>query len=205
MRLLGKIFGRAWSYERRITWMALLIGLPAVAASLYLLWDGPYTAKTRWTVAALVVGWWLGLSLAMRAAVVRPLRGLLNMLAAFVEGDYTIRLTEAKSDDLMGSLAGALNTLGASLREQRLGAMETAALLGKVIAEIDAAVFAFNGEGHLRLVNRAGERLLARPARQLLDRTSTDLGLSDFLQGEDGRSVEKEFPGGAGRWWLHRS
>jgi signal transduction histidine kinase len=206
MRLLAKIFGRALSYERRIAWMAFLLGLPGVVVSLYLLWTETYAPKTRWTLAILVLGWWLGLTLALRAAVVRPLRSLLNMLVAFVEGDYTIRLTETKSgDELLGSVAGTLNQLGTSLRELRLGAMETAALLGKVNAEIDAAVFAFDGEGRLRLINRAGEKLLARPARQLLDRPAAEIGLADFLQGEDARSVEREFPGGAGRWWLHRS
>ncbi len=57
-----------------------------------------------------------------------------------------------------------------TLREQRLGAVEATALLHRVMDEVDVAVFAFDHHGQLRLVNRAGERLLAdagrAPARQ---------------------------------------
>ena len=44
---------------------------------------------------------------------------------------------------------------------QRLGAMEATTLLRTVMAEIDVAVFAFDDDQRVRLVNRAGERLLA--------------------------------------------
>ena len=38
-----------------------------------------------------------------------------------------------------------INALGATLQEQRLGAVEATALLGKIVEEIDVAVFAFDG------------------------------------------------------------
>ena len=79
-----------------------------------------------------------------------------------------------------------VNDLGQTLREQRLGAMEATALLRTVMAEIDVAVFAFDGNERLRLVNRAGERLLAQPATRLLGRTSTELGLAACFNGERG-------------------
>ena len=56
-----------------------------------------------------------------------------------------------------------VNAMAATLRAQRLGALEATTLLRKVMEEIDVAVFAFDGERRLRLVNRAGERLLAQP------------------------------------------
>ena len=40
-------------------------------------------------------------------------------------------------------------------------AVEATNLLRTVIAEVDVAIFAFGHEGALKLVNRAGERLLA--------------------------------------------
>ena len=43
------------------------------------------------------------------------------------------------------------------------------------------AVFAFDHEGALRLVNRAGERLLAQSAERLLGRTAEQVGLADQL------------------------
>src|SRR4029453_11577471 len=99
------------------------------------------------------------------------------------------------------------NDLGQTLREQRLGAMEATALLRTVMAEIDVAVFAFDGDHRLQLVNRAGEKLLPQPPRALLGRTSDELGLSAFLNRPDPgpQTMQMVFPGGVGRWDIRRS
>src|SRR5262249_47375250 len=57
----------------------------------------------------------------------------------------------------------------------------------------------------LRLVNRAGERLLGQPVERLLGRTASELGLADCLQGEPARTIQASFPGGMGRWGMRRS
>ena len=59
---------------------------------------------------------------------------------------------------------------------QRLGAFEATALLRTIMAEIDVAVFTFDPERRLRLVNRAGEDLLGQPMDKLLGRRARDLG-----------------------------
>jgi nitrogen fixation/metabolism regulation signal transduction histidine kinase len=53
-------------------------------------------------------------------------------------------------------------------------------------------------------VNRAGERLLARPAEQLLDRTAQELGFGELLKGDPSRTASLNFPGGTGRWGVRR-
>jgi nitrogen fixation/metabolism regulation signal transduction histidine kinase len=73
------------------------------------------------------------------------------------------------------------------------------------MAEIDVAVFAFDGERRLRLVNRAGERLLRRPAEYLLGRDAVALGLAEALDGESPRLLDLSLPGGRGRWEARRS
>jgi PAS domain S-box-containing protein len=99
-----------------------------------------------------------------------------------------------------------VNALGQTLREQRLGALEASALLRKVMDEIDVAVFAFDGEGKLRLVNRGGERLLGQTAEWMRGRTAQALGLETFVDGEPQRIFDGAFPGGAkGRWEVRRS
>src|SRR5205807_8925974 len=70
--------------------------------------------------------------------------------------------------------------------------------------EIDVAIFTFDNENKLRLVNRAGERLLARPVERLLGFTATELGLGASLEGEPVRTMELTFPGGSGRWGMRR-
>jgi nitrogen fixation/metabolism regulation signal transduction histidine kinase len=102
-----------------------------------------------------------------------------------------------------------VNDLGQTLREQRIGALEATALLRTVMAEIDVAVFAFDGERRLRLVNRSGERLLAQPATRLLGRTCDELGLAPCLpeesNGNSQQTMQMVFPGGVGRWDIRRS
>src|SRR5687768_18036466 len=129
---------------------------------------------------------WLGISFNLKQRIVRPLQTLSNILAAIREGDYSIRGRRALTGDALGEVMLEVNDLGQTLREQRLGAMEATALLRTVMAEIDVAVFAFDTDQRLRLVNRAGERLLAQPAARLLDRTANELGLAECLNGPAG-------------------
>src|SRR5437762_14283801 len=98
-----------------------------------------------------------------------------------------------------------VNALSETLREQRLGALEATALLRTVMEGINLAVFAFDDAQRLRLVNRAGERLLAQPVERLLGRTAAELGLADCLQGKPTRTLQMTFPGGIGRWGMRRN
>jgi nitrogen fixation/metabolism regulation signal transduction histidine kinase len=191
-------------HERRVFQLALLAGLPGVTAAMILLWRGDYTARVQWTVGTFVVGAWLITALVLRDRVIRPLQTLSNLLAALREGDYSIRARGADRDDALGLAFLESNLLGETLRAQRLGAMEATALLRTVMAEIDVAVFAFDDAGRLRLVNRAGERLLAQPAERLLGRTAEQVKLADMLTGPSPRTTDLTFPGGAGRWEVRR-
>ncbi len=192
------------AFERRILLLSLLAGTPGGVVALTLLWTGDYSDRLRWTLTVLVVAAWLGVTLALRERVVRPLQTISNMLAALREGDFSIRARGAREDDALGLALLEVNTLGETLRSQRLGALEATALLRTVMAEIDVAIFAFDEHRALRLVNGGGERLLDQPAERLLGRTSAALGLAECLRGEDERTVDLDFPGGRGKWQLRR-
>jgi nitrogen fixation/metabolism regulation signal transduction histidine kinase len=195
-------------FERRITFLTLAAGFPAVALCAFLLWYGDYSGRVQWTVDLFLVIIWLGVAFNLKQRIIRPLQTLSNILAAIREGDYSIRGRRAAVGDALGEVMLEVNDLGQTLREQRLGAMEATALLRTVMAEIDVAVFAFDGNERLRLVNRAGERLLAQPATRLLGRTSVELGLATCFNSEDSESsqtMQLVFPGGFGRWDVRRS
>ena len=195
---------RSARHERLVFRLALLAGLPGVAISMILLWRGGYSAKVQWTLGIVVFGGWLITAFVLRERVVRPLQTLSNMLAALREGDYSIRARGADRDDALGLAFLESNLLGETLRTQRLGALEATALLRTVMAEIDVAVFAFDDEDRVRLVNRAGERLLAHTAEQLLGRTAEQVGLAAALDGPSPRTMDVGFPGGSGRWEVRR-
>ena len=146
--------------------MAIMAGLPGALVAFVLLWIGDYSPKVQWTLGFIIFVLWWGFAFALRERVVLPLQTLSNLLAALREGDYSIRARGARAGDPLGEVQLEVNTLGETLREQRLGALEATTLLRTVMEEIDVAVFAFDGQRSLRLVNRAGERLLAQPAER---------------------------------------
>jgi two-component system, NtrC family, nitrogen regulation sensor histidine kinase NtrY len=194
-------------FEQRLTLLSVLAGLPGVALCLLLLWLGDYTARVQWTVGIILVLFWLGITLNLKQRVVRPLQTLSNILAALHEGDYSIRARRAGSGDALSEVLLEANELGKTLRDQRLGALEATALLRTVMSEIEVAVFAFDTEQQLRLVNRAGEKLLAQPAARILGRSGHELGLSACLSPDENnsRTMQLVFPGGVGRWDVRRS
>jgi len=192
------------SHERQVTTIVVLTSLPAIVVGLALLWTGDFAARTQWTLSAFIVLTFLGGLFALRERVVRPLQTLSNMLAAVREQDYSLRARRASADDALGLAMLEMNSLMGELRARRLGALEATALLRRVMEEIDVAVLAFDDEGALRLVNAAGEELLAQPAERLLARRAADLGLAEVLTGESPRVVDLALAGRTGRWELRR-
>ena len=196
---------RKLTHDRRILLMALASALPGAAISLIFLWTGDFTPKVQWTLSVLIVTVCLGFAFALRERVVLPLQTLSNLLAALGEGDFSIRARGARGGDPLGEVMIEVNALVETLRHQRLDALEATTLLRKVMAEIDVAVFTFDEDQKLKLVNRAGARLLSQPAERLLGRHAADLGLNDSLIGEAPRVINTAFPGGVGRWEIRRS
>jgi two-component system nitrogen regulation sensor histidine kinase NtrY len=192
------------TYEHRIQLLALAAGLPGSLIAILLLWFGDYSSQTAWTLTVPIIIFWLGFAFSLRHRVVFSLQILSNLLAAMREEDFSMRARGARSDDALGEVMIEVNALSETLREQRLGALEAAALLRTVIEEIDVAIFTFDNSHTLKLVNRAGERLLARPSERLLGFTAAELGLAGCLEGEPARTAELSFPGGVGRWGLRR-
>lgn len=196
---------RRLSHDQKVLVLALLVGLPGVAFSLGLLWLGAFALRLQWTVTVVLLVSWVGLTAALREQVVRPLGTLANMLAALREGDFSIRARVKDASDPLSLAYLEVNNLEEILREQRLGAVEATETLRKVMEEIDVAVFAFDDSETLRIVNRAGERLLGQPADRVIGKGASDLRLDECLRGVAPRTLELALPGGQGRWELRRS
>ena len=196
---------RGVTLETRLVLMALAAGFPAILVSLLLLWTGTYSSQTRWTLTVTLVAVWLGASFAIRGKVAYPLQTLANLLSALREEDFSIRGRETRSGSALGEAFAEVNALSDMLRGQRLSSLEATALLRKVMEEIEVAIFTFDDEQRLQLLNRAGERLLANPAERILGRTAGELGLGACLEGALVRTATMDFPGGSGRWGIRRS
>jgi two-component system, NtrC family, nitrogen regulation sensor histidine kinase NtrY len=200
------------THEEKVQLLALAAGLPGVVAVFLIMYFEGYSAKVQWTIGLFVVGIWLGCAAAVRERVASPLRTLANLLEAMREGDYSIRARHnvprtlvAIGEDALGDVMQQVNEMGTTLRAQRLGALEATALLRKVMEEIDVAIFAFDVEQRLRLINRAAQKLLNAPSERLLGQTAEEIGLAEILSVDSGQTVQRAFPGGTGRWSINRS
>ncbi len=195
----------AWP-QRRCEWrvpiLSLLLFVFALGCGLALIWllvANPVSrilASVALTIALGVLLIWL-----FRSAT-EPLRVLTNVIEAYRLGDYSIRSNREFPGAAMNDLLREVNRLGDSLREQRLRAMEASALLEKLIAAIDIAVLAFDGEGRLRLCNATALQLLERDAASALGSTAADLGLNDLLGAEEPTRVVLSIGGRGGRWQV---
>ena len=190
--------------HNRLFLVALLAGLPALVVALVTLRsviDGPlYYGMAAAALAASL----LGGALFLRYRLVYRLRSAANLATALRQGDLSIRARRGSRDGAFGSMILELNSLAEALREQRLDELEAVSLLRNVLGEIDVAVFAFDGEHRLRMLNGAGERLLGMTAETAVGREAGELGLADCLTGEPERTLSLDVPGGEGRWELRR-
>jgi two-component system nitrogen regulation sensor histidine kinase NtrY len=193
------------NYERRVAVTALTALLPIALAALALAFFGDFAPRVKWTVLFFVaLGAFIG-TYVLHEHVTYPLRTLSNLITALREEDYSLRARAPDRNDAFGDVMAELNALSELMESRKLEAVEAAALLRAVLAEIDAAIFAFDAENKLQLVNRAGQRLLDAPAPRLLGRRAEELGLADLIDEDAPHTVDRAFPGAAGRWDVRRS
>ncbi len=192
-------------FERQILIRALAGGLAGVLVALWFIWTGASSIQTRITLTGFVVLPWIALAFALRSRVAFPLRTLSNLLEALREKDYSLRLRGARRDDALGELIVEVNALARSLQDQRFGAVETTALLRKTLAQIEVAMFGFDQEGRVCLVNDSGQQMLGKSEMDILGRKAADMGLADCLDGATPRVVDLALPAGVRRWELRRT
>ncbi|HTV22420.1 MAG TPA: ATP-binding protein [Polyangiaceae bacterium] len=189
--------------ERGLMLLGLLGPLPALLVAGWL--AGLPQSTSEWLAASSALTLWLWAALAIRARVARALASISSLLAALRQGDFSVRGHSSGGSDGFGAALGEINGLAECLAQQRTGALEATALLSKVMGEIDVAVFAFDRARRLKLVNRAGERLISNVSPPGLGTAAADMGLLELLDGPTPRTVDMTFAGGPGQWELRRS
>jgi len=192
-------------HEDRVLAEVLLAASPAAVIATAVLWTGPFSTQTRWTLSVVLVLAVLAFAHSARQRVVRSLQTVSNLLSALREGDFSMRGRSSRADDTLGQVMSELNALADALRGQDLGAAEATALLSKLTEETDVSMFAFDGERRLRLVNRAGCELLGGRRERLLGREAGEIGLESLLELEAPRTLHLALGGSRGPWELRRT
>ncbi len=132
----------------------------------------------------------------------RRLRTLDGLLESLREGDYSVRGAVSGGNEEQARLMGRFNALAQRLQDEQRDSHESVQLLSKTLAALDGAVFAFEQDGRLRLINPAGERLLGRSASELLGQSADALGLAPLFAIPNGRIHPHAFPAQQGRWQI---
>ncbi len=183
-----------------LRWQAWWVAVPALLALAVVLCVGAPAP----TEAALL----LACVLLLTAAVIRlrrrrdghRQRTLAGLLDALREGDYSVRAVSVAGSDAM--LFARFNLLAQRLQDEQRDVHESLQLLSKTLAALDGAVFAFEQDWRLRLINPAGERLLAATADTLLGCSAESLGLSELFAVPSGSIHVQTFAGQQGRWQV---
>jgi len=179
-RLIGSERG-AVHFERRVLLLAIAVAIPGMSLALVLLWTSGYSLGARVILTLVTALVSLAIAAALRAYVIHPLRTVSNLAAALREGDFSVRARGESTSDALGLALLEFNRLGAILRTQRLTALDASALARTVMREINVAVFVFDDEDILRLVNRAGERLIHLPSERAIGRSASVQARERFL------------------------
>jgi len=182
----------------------LFLAAPGFLASCFVVWLLRWTLESKLLLLGAEVIACLLIGAALHDHIMRPLQTLANVVGALREEDYSFRARMAVPNDALGDLSLEVNTLADLLAERRTGAIEAAALLRRVVEEVDIPILAFDPAGKLRLVNSAAEKLLHQSPSQLLGKPASELGLQDTLFCENETPVHLPFSSEA-RWLVRRS
>lgn len=183
--------------------LAALESARLVATALPLLAVGwAFGVPRAWLVGACFVS--LAMAWRVRSVRTRRLHTMSSVLAAYREGDFSIRARETGEDPAVDAVLAELGQLGDTLRDHRLGEMEAWSLLRKIMAEIDVVVVSVEADGRIRLANDAAARVLGRSAPSLVGMSVGELGLGSLLEGDAPRVVSELAALGAHTFELRR-
>lgn len=192
------------SHETRAALVAFAAGLPSLAVAGALLWTSGQPRPLTLVVVALLLAALVAGVVHVRRRVRIPLQTTASLLQGLREGNYSVRARTANADDTLEQVWAELNQLAGVLQHRRLTEVETSALLASVMAELDAAVLAFDGQRQLRLINPSAARLFGEPATALLGRSAAALHCDALLALTAPRILSLSFPRATGRWEVRR-
>lgn len=189
-------------YASKIFIYVALAALPSLVVAIFLLWQTDISHYGKLLCSLLLLLTVAGFSLAVKSQINFQLHTLTNLVEAIHQGDFSLRGVANAKDDPLAELVQQINQLAESLRLQRLASEEAYRLLDKAIKEINVAIFAFDGDEKIKLVNPAAERLMASASIKLVGKAAAQVGLSLDLFSKETQVIEREFPGARGRWQI---
>lgn len=190
----------------RKSWLlALSASLPGLLATVALIITNDYDVLESTTLlSAVFIPWLMIISIYYRSAL-RPWQAVANILIAFREQDYTIRSRATGSDDVVDVVLNELNLIADHLSSNRITIFETQKLLGRILAEVDIAIFLFDPNQRLVMANRFASNLFEGKPEDLVGKTIDALNLTFAHRAAHTSVHEQQFPKRHGRWLVKHS
>ena len=196
---------RRRSFETRVKLLITLLCFPGFVVAALLLWRLEVSVATAVIALNALAFASLIIAVSLHEHIVRPLQTLSNVVAALREDDFSFRARGAKVDDSLGELAREINALADMLQSQKVSALEATALLRRVVEVMDAPILAFDPDSHLRLINRAAERVFGLVAERALGQSTGNLNLAELLSQPADAPITLSSGGQQTRWIVRRT
>ena len=190
------------AFDQRVLLGGWLVALPALAVLLIVLIAGRPSVELCWVLIVAVLALTVLLARWQHRRVVYPLYTLIGLLEALREGDYSLRGVRG---GVLGEAIYDINALADRLQHERLQSEDSARLLGKTLAALDSAVFVFDSDARLHLLNPAAQRLLTGERPSLIGRRADELALAELLSAPSGQVIRHVFPGRSGRFEIRHA
>lgn len=187
---------------RKTVWIAVLSGLPGLVGTLVLLILGKHDKNTWISILYLIGFFWVFALLVLIDSIRKPWQILSNILSALGENDYSMRGSHADPKDPIGLAIWETNRLADQLQEERRIRLEQHRLFDKVLREIDIAIFCFNPENRLVIVNQYAAKLYGKKPEQLIGQPLTELDLEFALSAAYATGHNHTFPHKESRWLV---
>lgn len=195
--------GRMRHFERLVLTGSMLIATPALLLLMAMPWLlGRMGMQAYWLLLLTIVLVTIGLARWQCRRVSYPIYTLASLLEALREGDYSLRGVKG---GVLGDVVYDINELATQLQRERLDFQEASHLLSKTLAALDSAVFVFDEQLRLRLVNPAGEKLLDAAGESLFGRSAAELDMAAWLEPPSVRLLTHAFPGRTGRFDIRHA
>jgi nitrogen fixation/metabolism regulation signal transduction histidine kinase len=184
---------------------SLIAILPLCIVSLIVLSMAELPEHLFWTLLFMALGSFIWALVYLQRRILFALRSISNALMSLEESDYSIRLGLSERGRILDEVVRSVNRLRDLLHAERTGAAETGALFTRVVEKIDVALFAFDPQSNLCMVNERGLLLLNQSRKEVLEKSAQALGLATCLASSDNKVLRLNLAGSTSNWLIKKA
>lgn len=195
----------ALSPIRKIIYGIGLTSAPWIIGFLILLANTELDSLSVITITSLVIFIWLLILFKVLHRLSSHWKSLANILQSFRNQDYSMLARQFSPNDPLGLVYYELNQFAQELGKEKKQTAESKHLLHRVLENVNVAIFLFDDQQRLVMVNQEACALFDKPKNELLNKTISDLNLEFAQLAADTTTHQHTFPAKKGQWLVKHS